>query len=637
MEKTVNEEGVKGVKRELKGKIAFIVAAIAVIWSLFQLIVAVYPISTNTLRAIHVSFGLALGLIIFPFKRVQDKSGQRKVLFVDIILALISILPGIYICLFQHDIMMRMGEVTLCERILGIILIVLLIDFSRRVLGWSVTIVALIAIAYAFFGYLIPGPMGHKGFNLDRIISQLYLTNEGIYTIPIGVSAAFVYLFMLFGTFLQYSGGGDFFLNIASAIFGKLRGGPAKIAVISSGLFGMISGSAVSNVMVDGWLTIPLMRKVGFRAQLAAAIEAVASTGGQLMPPIMGAAAFIIPDMIGKTYLDVILAAAIPGILYYATLFFMVDFEAVRLGLKGLSAEELPSIKKTMKEGFPFIIPIMVLIYFIGIIGTSPTIAAFWATVCVFGSTLLRKSTRMNLKTIIKALESAAYGAVVVVSACALGGILIGIVMMTGLGMNFSTIILDLSGGSLLILLFLTMITSLILGMGMTTTACYIILAILVAPALIKMGVSPMGAHLFIFYFGIISAVTPPVALAAYAAAGLANTDPMKTGYTAFRLSIAGFILPFMFVYGPSLILEGPIVTIITSFITALLGVYALSAALQGYLLGELILIKRFILFIAALLLIVPGFITDAIGIFLFLLVIFPQMYQRSKRKNQPY
>jgi len=634
MKKVVSDEG---ARRELKGKVGFIVGVIAVIWSLFQLVVAVYPISTNTLRAIHLSFGLALGLIIFPLKRVQDKSDQRKVLFVDVILALISILPGIYICLFQQDVMMRMGEVTPIERILGIIIIALLIDFSRRVMGWSVTIVAIIAIIYAFFGFLIPGPLGHKGFSLDRIISQLYLTNEGIYTIPIGVSAAFVYLFMLFGTFLQYSGGGDFFLNIASAGFGKLRGGPAKIAVISSGLFGMISGSAVSNVMVDGWLTIPLMQKVGFRAQLAAAIEAVASTGGQLMPPIMGAAAFIIPDMIGKTYLNVILAAAIPGILYYMALFFMVDFEAANLGLKGLSQEELPSFKKTMKEGYPFIIPIAVLIYSIGIIGTSPTIAGFWATLSVLGATLLRKSTRMDLKKIIKALETAAYGAVVVVSACALGGILIGIVMMTGLGMNLSTIIVDLSGGNTVFLLLLTMITSLILGMGMTTTACYIILAILVGPALIKMGVSPMGAHLFIFYFGIISCITPPVALAAYAAAGLGNTDPMKTGYTAFRIGVTGFIIPFMFIYRPALILEGSFLMIITSFLATSLGVYALCAATQGYLLGKLILIKRVILFIAALLLIVPGFITDAIGLFLVLIIFFPQMYQRSKRKNQPY
>jgi TRAP transporter 4TM/12TM fusion protein len=399
----------------------------------------------------------------------------------------------------------------------------------------------------------------------------------------------------------------------------------------------MISGSAVSNVMVDGWLTIPLMQKVGFRAQLAAAIEAVASTGGQLMPPIMGAAAFIIPDMIGKTYLDVILAAAIPGILYYMALFFMVDFEAANLGLKGLSEEELPSFKKTMKEGYPFIIPIAVLIYSIGIIGTSPTIAGFWATVSVLGATLLRKSTRMDLKKIIKALETAAYGAVVVVSACALGGILIGIVMMTGLGMNLSTIIVDLSGGNTLFLLLLTMITSLILGMGMTTTACYIILAILVGPALIKMGISPMGAHLFIFYFGIISCITPPVALAAYAAAGLGNTDPMKTGYTAFRIGVTGFIIPFMFIYRPELILEGSFLMIITSFLTTSLGVYALCAAAQGYLLGELILVKRVILFIAALLLIVPGFITDAIGFFLVLIIFLSQMYQRSKRRNQPY
>ena len=610
-------------------KIKFIIIFLAIIWSLFQISVAVYPIATNSLLAIHLSFGLALGFLKFPLKK--DRDGERKYLGLDVASAFLSILPGIYICIFQEDIMMRMGRVTTIELILGIILILLILELGRRLMGWAIVIVALLAIAYTYFGNLIPGILGHRGFNIGRIVNQLFLTNEGIYTIPIGVSASFVYLFILFGVILQSCGGGEFFIKLATSVLGRFRGGPAKIAVLSSCLFGMISGSAVANVVVTGSFTIPLMKRTGFRPHIAGAVEAAASSGGQFMPPIMGAAAFIIPDMIGSTYFEVAKAAFLPGLLYFLAIFFMVDFEAIKMNLSGLPKEELPSAKTAIKESGHLLLPVLVLIYLLAVVRTSPTLAAFWSVISVILASMLRKSTRMNFWKILSALEEGAYAAIIVVSACALGGIIIGCMMLTGLGMSLSTILVDFSHGSLMLLLLLTMIASLILGMGMTTTACYIILAILVAPALTKMGVNSMGAHLFIFYFGIISAITPPVAVAAYAAAGIAGSDPMKTGYAAWRLGLSAFILPFMFVYGPTLLLKGSFLMVLLTIVTSVLGIYALSAAIQNYMFGNLGSMKRIVLFIGSILLIIPGLKTDLIGFFLVFSIFLSQKYWKAK------
>lgn len=414
-------------------------------------------------------------------------------------------------------------------------------------------------------------------------------------------------------------------------MLGRFRGGPAKIAVLSSCLFGMVSGSAVANVVVTGSFTIPLMKRTGFRSHIAGAVEAAASSGGQFMPPIMGAAAFIIPDMIGSTYFDVVTAAFLPGLLYFLAIFFMVDFEAIKMNLSGLPKTELPSAKAAVKESGHLLLPVFVLIYLLAIVRTSPTLAAFWSVISVIVASMLRKSTRMNFSKILSALEEGAYAAVIVVSACGLGGIIIGCIMLTGLGMSLSTILVDFSHGSLMLLLVLTMVTSLILGMGMTTTACYIILAILVGPAIIKMGVNPMGAHLFIFYFGIISAITPPVAVAAYAGAGLAGSDPMKTGYAAWRLGLSAFILPFMFVYGPTLLLQGSFQMILLTIVTSVLGIYVLSAAIQGYMFGNLGVMKRIVLLCGSLLLIIPGLITDLIGFALVFFIFLSQKYWRAK------
>ena len=619
-------------KSAVSKRIRLVITFLAIIWSLFQIVVAVYPIATNSLLAIHLSFGLVLGFLMNPLKKRSGTTQNKQYTFFDMILAFFCVLPGIYICIFQEEIMMRMGKVTTVELILGIILILLILELGRRLMGWAIVIVAVLAICYTYFGNIIPGVLGHRGFSVNRIVNQLYLTNEGIYTIPIGVSAAFVYLFILFGVFLQSCGGGEFFIKLAAALLGRFRGGPAKIAVLSSCLFGMISGSAVANVVVVGSFSIPLMKRTGFRPHIAGAIEAAASSGGQFMPPIMGAAAFIIPDMIGSTYFDVAKAAFFPGLLYFLAIFFMVDFEAIKMNLSGLPKKELPSAKAAVKESGHLLLPVLVLIYLLAIARTSPTLAAFWSVISVIITSMLRKSTRMSFGKILSALEEGAYAAIIVVSACALGGIIIGCMMLTGLGMSLSTILVDFSHGSLILLLLLTMIASLILGMGMTTTACYIILAILVGPALIKMGVDPMSAHLFIFYFGIISAITPPVAVAAYAAAGLAGSDPMQTGYAAWRLGLSAFILPFMFVYSPVLLLKGSFGMLLVTMIASALGIYALSAAIQNYMFGNMSVMKRIVLGIAAILLIFPGLITDIIGL---LLLIFVFLLQKSSKSNR--
>lgn len=605
------------------------------LWCLFQFIFAIYPISTNSLVAIHLSFGVSIGLLMFPMRKIT--AGQKdKYIVPDVVLALLSFIPGVYLVIFQEDIMMRFGSVMPLEYFLGTVIIVLVLELSRRIMGWIICMIGILAILYAMYGFIIPGSFGHRGFSFDRIINQLYLTLEGIYTMPIQVSASFVFVFILFGSCLQVTGAGDFFLDLASSLFGRFRGGTAKATVFASMLFGMMSGSAVANVAVVGTLTIPLMMRIGFKPYVAAAIEAAGSNGGQFMPPVMGAAAFIIPSMIGGSYWDVVKAAFIPATLYYLAIFLMVDFESAKLKLKGLDKEELPSVIKTLKKSGYLLLPIVVLVYFLAYERTSPNYAAFWAVITLGIISILSPARRKNLKfMLLNVTISTARSALTVVAACAIGGIIIGCLMLTGLGMTISAALLNYSHGSLSLLLVLTMIASLILGCGMTTTACYIILAVLVAPALTTLGVPPMAAHLFILYFGIISSLTPPVALSSYAAAGIAGADPTITGYKGFLFGCAGFMLPYAFCLAPEmLLLKGTIMDTIIVIITTGIGIYFLSAGLQGYIFRHINWVQRGLLIIGAGCLIYPGLITDVIGIILGTLVIGPEIVLRLQRKR---
>lgn len=610
-------------------------ALIALVFASFHLYTSFFGILPGLgQRIVHLGFVLVLVYFIYPaLKRGEGRSVQTAFDFAVIGLVLVITVYGIA----EHEAVMtgRAGLTTTAGTIFGVILLIVLLEGGRRVMGPAMPIIALAFIGYAMVGPYLPGALQHRGYNLERIVQQLFLSYEGVFGLPLGVAANFIVLFVILGAFLQESGAGKLFLDIAYRFLGRVRGGPAKMSVVSSALFGTVSGSAVANVVVDGWLTIPMMKKAGLRAHIAGAVEAVASTGGQLMPPVMGAAAFVIADILGISYFQVCVAAALPAVLYYVSLFFMVDFEAAKMGLWGLSAKEMPD-PGNVKQRIHLLIPIGALVFFLGVLDWSPLKSAGWAVVATVIVSWFRRSSRMGLGKIGNALKIGGKGTIEVSLACAMAGIIVGVFSLTGLGVELSTMLIDLSGGNLLVLLTLTMVASLILGMGLPTVACYIILAVLVAPALIKMGVAPMAAHLYIFYFGVISNITPPVALAAYAGAGIAGSDPMRTGFSACRLGLAGFIIPYMFVYGPAMVMIGPPGEVMLAAISGIAGVMALAAGLQGYLLGPMNWIQRGILLVAALLLIKPGLMTDLVGYGLLLATIISQLILGRRRKPQP-
>lgn len=632
MDKPITESSVddeeKGFRRPV-GLIGSAVSVVAVAFALFHIYTGgVRPMAAFEQRTIHLTFALVLVFLLRPFKRGGGVS------WVDVCLSVVATLVGGYLYLESDDLMMRMGIQTNLDAIIGAVEILLVLEATRRVLGLAMPIIAGVVLLYGYFGYLAPEMVAIKGYSIDRIIAQLSLGTEGIFGVPLGVSATFVILFIIFAAFLSECGAGQFFIDISMALFGHFRGGPAKVSVMSSALFGTVSGSAVANVMVDGWLTIPLMKRCGFKPHIAGAIEAVNSTGGQIMPPVMGAAAFIMAEILGVPYIKICVAAAVPAILYYVANYFMIDFEAIKSGIKGLPSSELPNIKEVFVHGFFYLIPVAVLLFFLTYIMYSPMKSAIYAMASAFLVSFFRKATRMGLIKTLKTLERGALSSLEVAMACACAGIIIGIFNLTGFGLRLSTLLIELAHGSLLALLVLTMVASLTLGMGLPTTACYIILAVLVAPAMVKMGVLPISAHMFVFYFGILSAVTPPVAVAAYAGAGLANAPPGKTGYAAWRLATAGFILPYMFVYGPELLMVGSWPDIILAVISSTIGVYLLAAAVQGYFFRKAMLWERAVLFASALLLIKPGILTDIMGLAGALLILGVQV-MRERRSGK--
>ena len=543
----------------------------------------------------------------------KNKAGIR--FGVNLASAILGAAAALYLIVFEDDISMRMGNVYFLDLLVGGVLIVLVLETARRLLGWALPFISVLFLAYAVWGNAIPGLWGHKGYDLERIIGHMALFTDGIFGLPLGVSASFIVLFIIFGAFLQEAGGGQFFIELSTALFGTVRGGPAKIAVVASSLFGMISGSAVANAGSVGPFTIPLMKKVGFRAQYAAAVESVASCGGQIMPPVMGASAFLVAEILSIPYYQVCIAAAIPAVLYYLSLFIMVDLEAVKCGIRGFAKEDLPIFSDTLRQGWFMLIPPSILVSIL-IMEYSPVMAAFWGTVAMMGVILLKRENpfRGRIKQLGLSMENGALSAVQVGAACACAGVVIGVFSLTGLGLKFSGLIISFAQGRLEILLILTMVASLLLGTGLPTVPTYLILAILVAPALVQMGVLPIAAHLFIFYFGAISDMTPPLAVSAYVAAGIAGSDPLKTTLTASRLGIAGYIVPFMFIYTPALLLKGSWIDIPLALIPATMGVSAIAASFQGVLIRDLSLAKRTALFLGAILLIVPGFYTDLLG-----------------------
>lgn len=527
---------------------------------------------------------------------------------------------------------LRSGVVYTYDIVFGVLLVLALIEATRRSVGTSLAIVTGCFILYGFFGQYMPGFLAHVGMDLPRFISIVYLGTDGIYGTAIYASASYIVLFVILGAVFNETGVGDYFTKLASRAFGRFVGGPAKIAVVASGLFGSISGSAIANVIGTGTFTIPMMKKCGFEDEYAAAVEASASTGGQIMPPVMGATAFLIAEYLGIPYFDLVKAALIPAVLFYVAILMTVDLYARKHHISGVPEDELPTWKELGKTVY-LILPLVYLIISMSVLKMSVTKSGISSILMAIVCTMFSAKNRLNKEKIVKIIKGSINGAKPVAIACGVVGIIIGIVMGSGLGFRMSSVLIQVSNGNLAILLILTMVVSLIMGMGVPTTAAYLMLALLVVPALKQMNVLPLAAHLFIFYFGIISNVTPPVALAAYAAAGVARCNPTKTGFFAFKLSLSGFILPFIFVYNPVLLMQGSAIEIIQSLITALLGIYSLSCALEKFAFKwEISQVERVALFVSAILLVVPGTLTDVVG-FLVLAAIFALKLIENKKK----
>jgi TRAP transporter 4TM/12TM fusion protein len=630
---SVNQKKTSAVstrQRQLTGLSAQLVRWIAIGMSLFQLYTGYFQFTAMNQRVPHVTLGFILIFLIYP----MSKKSRRDRLSIDSVIAASIILAcGVYVMLSWFRKMGAMGlEPPLHELIMGGIFIILLIEGTRRALGWAFPSVAVLVLLYARFGEIMPGPFAHKNYGTERIIDTMFITADGVFGMLAGISATFIFLFILFGALLREAGGGEFFINFAYGICGKFRGGPAKVAVVASSLFGMLSGSGTANVAGTGQITIPLMKRTGYLPHFAGAVEAVSSAGGLLMPPIMGSAVFVMMEILGVNYLVIIKASILMAILYYLGLFLMIDIEAQKIGLVGLKKEEIPPLKKTLKEGWHFFIPLLVLIYFLGIEKTSVTRAALWANVSIPLISMMRRETRMSLSKLLTGLEKGALTAAPVVAILSLGGIVVGMITLTGLGLMLSSILIELSHGSLFILLLMTMVASIILGMGVPPVAAYIILAILVVPALIKMGVYPLAAHLFVFYFSIVAGITPPMAPDAFVAAGIADSPMMKTAVTACRLAIVIFIVPYIFVYNNALLMIGNLWQIIWVSFTALLGVFALATAAQKFMSRKLVFLPRIALFGASLSLIVPGYKTDLLGLVLLFSIVLYQSPQLAKR-----
>lgn len=617
-------------KREMSGLWGYIINGICILFAAFQLYTATFGIlDAHLQRAIHLAFGFLLIFLLYPTRQSWSKTKMNPI---DVIFAIVGACSALYIVVNYGELVLRAGMNTETDFIVGLIGTILVFEAARRVVGWPMIIVAFVFLLYAFFGPYVPGIMAHRGVGLEEMFDHLFFTTEGIFGTPMGVSSTFIYLFILFGAYLEATGLGKFFIDLANAIAGWAAGGPAKVAVLSSGLMGTVSGSSVGNVAGTGSFTIPMMKKLGYRPAFAGAVEAAASTGGQLMPPVMGAAAFLMAEFVGVPYFDVVKAAVIPAMLYYIGVWLGVHYEAKKFGLKGTPRDQLPKFKDLFLEKGHLAIPLIVIIYLL-VSGYTPMRAALAAIALSIICACLRKSTRISFKQIIQGLIDGSKGVLGVLIACATAGIIIGVVTKTGVGLKVATALLDLAGGKLLPAMFFTMITSLILGMGVPTTANYVITSTIAAPALIQMQVPVLAAHMFAFYFGIVADVTPPVALAAYAGAGIAGANPMRCGVIAAKLAIAAFIVPYIFVLAPELLMiNATAFTITYSALTAIIGMWGVSMSMIGFCQNLLNTAQRAAFLIGGVCMIIPGTITDGVGIALIIATFFWQ--KANKRKG---
>ena len=605
-------------------------ALVALAWSGFQLYNAYEPLHYMILRPLHVFLALALCFFVYPLSKDPEDRVRRGI---DLVLSLISLGLAAYFLWDFERITTRTAFVdalTPLDYGLGVICVFVLLEASRRVAGIALTIILLVFIAYAILGPLIPGYMGHRGISFRHFIDLQFLSPSGIFTIPTGVSASIVFYFILFAAFLEVSGAGDLFIKLAFRLTGRARGGPAKAAVVASSLMGTVSGSAVANVAGTGIFTIPLMRKVGYSPTFAGAVEAAASTGGQLMPPIMGAAAFILAETIGLPYLQLVVAAILPAVIYYVSIYFMVDFQARRDGIRGLPPEALPASEVPLVRQAHLGLPLVVLVATLAAGYSLLTVATSGIVTTVVVS-YIRRETWIGPEKFLAALESGARKSVAVAVPSAAAGVVIGVAVYTGLGIKLTSEIVELSHGFLFPALFIVMVACLILGMGMPTSAAYIMAAILLGQALQEFGLSALQAHMFIFYFAILSMVTPPIALSAYAAAGISGASMWSTGIQAFKLTFAGFLIPYALAYNPALLLEGSPWESLWVFATSVAGVVCLAGSVIGHMLIRTGPVVRLALFAGSILLIVPELTTDAIGMSILVAVLGGQFIQQRR------
>lgn len=618
--------------RRLRGVQGWLIGGWLVAFALYQIYFSLFPAPPAQQHlAIHLAFGLGAMYILYPATKRGDRS---KVHPVDLILAIAAVATASYWVYNFDGLIHRIGNFTTLDYVNGGIVMLLILEATRRVVGIPIVVIASLFLLYALFGNFLGGFLQHRGYSLERVVSQMYFTTEGIFGTPLQVSAKFIFLFLLFGAFLERTGVGAYFNELSLAVAGKRVGGPAKVAVFSSALQGTISGSSVANVVTSGSFTIPMMKRMGYRKEFAGAVEAASSTGGQIMPPIMGAAAFLMAEFTGINYWNIALAAAIPAVLYFAGIWIMVHLEARRLGLRGLTKEEMPDRWDVLKRSY-LLTPIVVIVVSL-MIGVSPIRAALYGIAASIVVSLFRADTRMSPKDFVLTLRNGARSALGVVAATACAGMIVGTVTLTGLGLKFANGLIELSGGVLLLTLFLTMISSILLGMGTPTTANYIITATIAAPALIQLDVPILAAHMFTFYFGIVADITPPVALAAFAASGISGGGAMRTGFNSSKLAIAAFIIPYVFVMSPELLMiDAHWYETLFVVLTATAGMFGVGAGLIGFWLRPMRAWERIWAAAAGLLLIVPGWLTDTVGLGSLAVLLAMQFLQGRKRRPQ--
>ena len=627
--------------RKVTGIFKTIIYLLLLVFSLFQLYTAIfgqYPAQIQ--RTVHLGFGLTLIFLLFPARR---KGLKHKIAWYDYILALIAVAVGSYWVLNYETLVQSLGQLSTMDFYIGLAAILLVLEAARRAVGLPITIIAVLFLLYAYFGQHMPDFMAHRGQSIENIVNLMFFTTDGILGTPLAVSSTYIFAFLLFGAFLVKTGVGEYFNDLALAVAGKLIGGPAKVAIFSSALQGTISGSSVANVVTSGAYTIPLMKRLGYKKDFAGAVEASSSTGGQLMPPIMGAAAFLMVEFIGRgiTYWEIAKAAAIPAVLYFAGIWIMTHFEAKRLGLRGLRDDEMPDRKQIFKKLY-LLIPILIIIFIMSA-GVSVIHSAMYGILACIVVGIINPDVKFGIREVIDALVDGARTALGVVAATACAGIIVGVVVKTGLGLSLATSLVDLAGGSILLTLFFVMIASLILGMGAPTTANYVITSTIAAPAIITLmapdvalSAAPLvivlSAHFFVFYFGIIADITPPVALAAFAASGISGGDPIRTGIHSAKLAIAAFIIPYMIVLSPALLMiDVTFLEIVWVVFTAMIGMIALGAGIIGYWYRPLIWIERIALIILGLFMVYPESWYSAAGLVGMVVLLVIQLMTKNK------